>query len=74
MAPTKLASSRLASGCPVVWRIRVDDESAAFDEHMSNLDEAERRRALRFHREADRVRFVVARSTLRRLLASELGV
>jgi 4'-phosphopantetheinyl transferase len=59
---------------PQVWRVRVDDASGAFDKHLRNLDDAEQRRASRFRREEDRVRFVVARSSLRRLLASKLGV
>lgn len=59
---------------PRVWRVHVDDASAEFDKHFRNLDDAEQQRALRFRREGDRVRFVVARSSLRRLLANQLGV
>lgn len=62
------------SGRPRVWRIRIGESLRACDEPVSDLDEAERRRAQTFRRERDRLRFVVARSSLRRLLARELGL
>ncbi|WP_322044776.1 4'-phosphopantetheinyl transferase family protein [Paraburkholderia sp. J67] len=40
---------------------------------LRDLDETERERAQRFLREEDRVRFVLARATLRQLLAERLG-
>ncbi|MGZ8212116.1 MAG: 4'-phosphopantetheinyl transferase family protein, partial [Burkholderiales bacterium] len=52
----------------------VDQATAAFDKLLSDLDHAAQRRASRFRSDADRARFVVARSSLRHLLATELGV
>ncbi len=57
-----------------VHTLRVSAETVRFDEHWWRLDDRERQRAARFRTEADRARFVVARSSLRRLLAERLGV
>lgn len=55
-----------------VWRVRVSQQTSAWDRHWARLDGDERQRALGYHREADRERFVVGRSTLRELLGLRL--
>ena len=67
-----------ARSCPpwpdrVPWRARVSVEASRIDAHWQNLDETERIRAARFRVEADRLRFVIARSGLRQLLGQRLG-
>jgi 4'-phosphopantetheinyl transferase len=57
-----------------LWSIRVSTETPRFDEHWRHLDGVERQRAARFRMELDRARFVIARSSLRQLLAKRLGV
>ena len=57
-----------------VWTIRIEDEVSAIDRHWRVLDQAERTRAGRYRREADRQRFVLARGTLRHLLSNALGM
>jgi 4'-phosphopantetheinyl transferase len=57
-----------------VWRVRVSAESARFEQHWRHLNDAERQRAARYRNEADRVRFIVARSSLRQVLGRRLGV
>lgn len=57
-----------------VTRVQVSVESRRFDQHWRYLDAAERLRAGRFRYDADRLRFVIARGSLRQLLGSRLGV
>ena len=57
-----------------LWRARVSAELPRYDEHWGHLDSAEQQRAERFRTDADRVRFVIARSTLRQLLGERLGL
>lgn len=57
-----------------VHKLRVSAEMSRIDEHWQRLDTAEQQRATRFRIEADRARFVVARSSLRQLLAERIGV
>jgi 4'-phosphopantetheinyl transferase len=52
-----------------VWRLKVS--AHALD--WACLDDAERARAARFVRDADRQRFVLAHASLRRILAERLG-
>lgn len=59
---------------PEVWAVDVPAEIARMAEHVGRLTADEARRAARFHRDEDRHRFVVARSTRRVLLARQLGV
>lgn len=59
---------------PEVWKVDVGVEAARFDAHVARLTAAEAARAARFHRDEDRERFVVGRSTRRLLLARRLGV
>jgi len=58
---------------PSLRFLRLDAEAARFDEYWRRLDESERRRAARFRRDVDRLRFVVARGSLRGLLGERLG-
>lgn len=57
-----------------VTRVQISTESSRFEPHWRNLDPAERLRAGRFRRDADRLRFVIARSSLRQLLGGHLGI
>lgn len=57
-----------------VWRLRVGAESSRFEQHWAFLDGTERQRAKRYRIEADRARFVIARSSLRQLLGPRIGV
>lgn len=59
---------------PEVWAVDVAAEIPRLAEHRSRLTAHETHRATRFHRDADRYRFVVARGTRRLLLARRLGV
>ncbi len=59
---------------PSLWFARIDAEAAHFDAYWQYLDGSERARALRFRRDVDRLRFVVARGSLRRLLGERLGM
>lgn len=59
---------------PEVWTVDVAAEVARLSEHAGRLTADEARRASRFHRDEDRHRFVVGRSTRRQLLAQRLGV
>lgn len=61
----------LEPACVQVWRI--DLGAADYAEHLALLTEDERARANAFRFARDRQRFVVARGTLRRLLASHAG-
>ncbi len=66
--------SRLASREPLaLWLVALDDHPALEDDLEDCLASGERRRAAQFLRGRDRRRFVVARASLRRLLAGELG-
>jgi 4'-phosphopantetheinyl transferase len=56
-----------------VWRASLDVPPTRAAALAALLDDAERARAARFHAEAHRRRFVVARATLRTLLARYLG-
>ena len=57
-----------------VWRVRLDDAPSFAPSHWASLDQFERQRALRFHHDADRARFVVARATLRALVGLFCGL
>lgn len=59
---------------PSLCFLRLDAEASRFDEHWRCLDESERRRASRFRRDVDRLRFVVARGSLRGLLGERVGM
>jgi 4'-phosphopantetheinyl transferase len=56
-----------------LWWVALDGPRSAERELEAQLAPGERRRADRFLRPLDRRRFVVARGSLRRLLASQLG-
>lgn len=55
-----------------VWKLDLRAEAGRLDLHRSLLSDDERDRARRFVREEDRIRFVLARSTRRELLARAL--
>jgi 4'-phosphopantetheinyl transferase len=56
------------------WSIAIDDiDERGFRAMSGMLDDAERRRADRFHRDADRHRSIAARAGLRLVLAEALG-
>lgn len=57
-----------------VWTVQIKDQISAMDRHWRVVDEGERRRAARYRHEADRLRFLVARATLRRLLGNALEI
>jgi 4'-phosphopantetheinyl transferase len=57
-----------------VQRLRVSAEVPRLEQHWRHLDSAERQRADRFRNDADRARFVIARSSLRQLLGRRIGV
>ena len=59
---------------PEVWRVDVATEARRLPVHGARLTDAERERAVRFRRHADRDRFVIGRSTRRELLAGRLGI
>lgn len=59
---------------PEVWKVDVAVEARRFDAHVARLTADEATRAARFHRDEDRERFVVGRSTRRLLLARRLDV
>lgn len=59
---------------PEVWAVDVAAEVPRLATHVARLTTEESERAARFHRDEDRHRFVVARSTRRELLATILGV
>lgn len=58
----------------VPWRARMCVEATHIDTHWRHLDQTERLRAARFRAESDRLRFIVARSSLRQLLGRRLGL
>jgi 4'-phosphopantetheinyl transferase len=58
----------------VVWRVRLDRESDYVKSIAETLSSDEKIRAERFHFEQDRNRFIVARGTLRGVLAGYLGM
>lgn len=62
------------SSCREVRRLRVSAEVPRLEQHWRHLDTSERQRADRFRNEADRERFIVARSSLRQLLGQRIGV
>lgn len=65
-----------ASDAPKVelWAIRLDQPQAAVDRLSVMLDVDELQRAATFHFDRDRHRWIVARASLRRLLARRLGI
>jgi 4'-phosphopantetheinyl transferase len=65
---------RVPSPALQVWRVRVDRSPDRLEAAMRMLDDAERHRGARFRDAADRARYVIARGSLRRLLATQLGV
>ena len=56
-----------------LWYMSVTDTRILLDNHLSVLDEEEKYRANRFHFERDRTRFILARGSLRSLLARYTG-
>ena len=56
-----------------IWHVEVSAADVIPDQ-MEDLNAAERDRAMRYRLTADRVRFVAARSALRRLLGQRLGM
>ncbi len=67
-------ASRAARAGPQVWRVRVATSPHAYEPALRMLDEHERLRAARFRQDADRMRYVLGRASLRRLLAMQLDV
>ncbi len=57
-----------------LWRAALDVSTSAAAALSRSLSSDERARAERFHRELDRLRFVVAHGTLRALLSAYLGI
>ncbi len=66
--------SRLSDGEVQVWGVSTDSVTASLEGLRGLLSPAECTREKRFQFEEDRVRFVVARGTLRLILASHMGV
>jgi len=58
---------------PEVWKVDVEAERHRLDRYGALLARAEAERASRFRRSDDRLRFLVARGTLREILADRLG-
>jgi 4'-phosphopantetheinyl transferase len=56
-----------------VWRLKLSSATGTSELDWACLDDAERTRAMRFVRDADRRRFVVAHASLRRILGERLG-
>ena len=56
-----------------LWYMSVTDTRILLDNHLSVLDEEEKYRANQFHFERDRTRFILARGSLRSLLARYTG-
>ena len=56
-----------------LWYVSVTDTRILLDNHLSVLDEEEKYRANRFHFDRDRIRFILARGSLRSLLARYTG-
>ena len=57
-----------------LWRVRVAEQVHAFAHHWRQLDASERQRASSYHKEADRLRYVISRGTLRALLGRQLQI
>ena len=57
-----------------VWRVRLEDQLPHLPSHWQGLQPDEHQRALRYHRDADRARFVVARATLRVRVGAFCGI
>ncbi|HJV61617.1 MAG TPA: 4'-phosphopantetheinyl transferase superfamily protein [Albitalea sp.] len=57
-----------------MFRVRIAEHAPAIARHWQRLDAVERERALGYVHEADRNRFVVARSTLRELVGRRSGL
>lgn len=57
-----------------LWRVRVDRQAHAHARHWAQLDAGERRRASGYRHEADRLRYVISRGTLRALLGRLLQI
>lgn len=58
----------------VVWKVRVATDASTLAHFWTRLDPSEQQRALEFRTDADRRRFVAARSSRRELLGNHLGV
>jgi 4'-phosphopantetheinyl transferase len=69
---TAPAPARLGGDDVHVWSRRLDDGAVATAELLTVLSGDERARAERFHFERDRVRFIVARASLRQILGAYL--
>lgn len=67
-------ASPAARAGPQVWRVRVDTSPHAYEPALRVLDEHERLRAARFRQDADRMRYVLGRASLRQLLSMQLDV
>jgi 4'-phosphopantetheinyl transferase len=68
------SNPRLAADAVDVWRAGLDLPTPEVWSHWCSLSADEQARAQRYHFARDRRRFIVARGTLRRLLANYLGV
>lgn len=64
----------LAEPRAAVWTLLLDDPAMERGRLEALLCAEERARAARFHQEADRIRYVVARAALRLLLGAELAM
>jgi 4'-phosphopantetheinyl transferase len=67
-------ASRVARTGPQVWRVRIASSPHVYETALRTLDEHERLRAARFRQDADRMRYVLGRASLRRLLSMQLDV
>jgi 4'-phosphopantetheinyl transferase len=56
-----------------VWQVDVQAEASRLDEHLARLSAVEHAQAQRFRKEEDRMRFTIARGSLRDLLSGLLG-
>jgi 4'-phosphopantetheinyl transferase len=72
VAAASISEDARSFGCEV-QRLRVSEEVHRLDNHWAHLDRAERQRAERYRIEADRVRYIIARSSLRQLLGRRIG-
>ncbi|GAB3937234.1 4'-phosphopantetheinyl transferase family protein [Mucilaginibacter myungsuensis] len=57
-----------------IWYSKVNDLSDRYDEYYQLIAPEEKTKAERFHREADRQRYVIQHGLLRKLLGDQLGI
>jgi 4'-phosphopantetheinyl transferase len=70
---TSASAIELPVGTVHLWYTSAPHTRIPLDQHLSILDEEERCRAARFHFDRDRDLFILARASLRRLLARYTG-